>query len=431
MKRSIAPRLAVVPTPTSALALFRRPEFLYSLALFLLALLFLGAAAERVELFARPAASTFFLFFGLLTVTTGYQHPRVGHVSFDRVSQVASILVLGPVDAAIINGLVSLVYPIHRLWRGFTVERVVTASLNNAGLMTLMILGCGLLYEGLGGEVPLYQLELNSLVLLPLMILAMQLVNEVGLGLHMLLRDGHWEKHLNHFVLALESGAGGAAVLVALVFNRMELSVLVLLLALITTVMIVLTQFARMRLHLETIIADRTRVLREKTVELEQLAIRDQLTGLYNRRYVDGYLNGRIEEYTRYGRRFGIALIDLDHFKRINDHHSHEVGDEVLKKVSQIFLERCRDTDVVARYGGEEFLLCFPEAGAAEVAEICEQLRAAVAGADWSCLGPGSTVTLCAGAAEMKPGLTRSALVNVADRKLYQAKHTGRNRVMR
>ena len=69
--------------------------------------------------------------------------------------------------------------------------------------------------------------------------------------------------------------------------------------------------------------------------------------------------------------------------------------------------------------------------GAAEVAEICEQLRAAVAGADWSCLGPGSTVTLCAGAAEMKPGLTRGALVNVADRKLYQAKHTGRNRVMR
>lgn len=431
MKRSVSPRWAVAPTSSSALALFRRPEFLYSLGLFFLALLSLSVVAGRADVLSRPGIATFFFLFGLLTITTGYQHPQVGHVSFDRVSQVASILVLGPVDAAIINGLVSLLYPIHRLWRGFTVDRVVTASLNNAGLMALMILAGGLLYEKLGGQIPLYELEMSSLFLLPLLILTMQLVNEVGLGLHLQLRDGFWEKRLNYFVLGLESGAGVAAVLVALVFHQMDLLVFILLLVLITSVMFVVTQFARMRLQLETIIADRTRVLREKTVELEQLAIRDQLTGLYNRRYVDNYLNGRIEEFIRYGRRFGIALIDLDHFKRINDQHSHEVGDEVLKKVSQIFRDRCRETDVVARYGGEEFLLCFPEAGSAEVAEICEQLRAAVAGADWSCLGPGSTVTLSAGTAEMKLGLTRSALVNVADRKLYQAKHTGRNRVMR
>src|SRR5690606_19342209 len=235
-------------------------------------------------------------------------------------------------------------------------------------------------------------------------------------GIHLLLRDGEWEKYLNRFVLALESSAGLAAVMVAIVFNRMEPPALILLLVLVTTVMMVVTQFARMRLELETIIADRTRVLREKTAELEQLAIRDQLTGLFNRRYVDEYLDGRIEEFVRYGRRFAVALIDLDHFKRINDQHAHEVGDEVLGRVAKIFADRGRDTDVVARYGGEEFLLCFPEASAEEVAEICEQLRMAMASHDWDSLAPGITVSLSAGVAEMRAGLGRSALVNAADR---------------
>src|SRR5690606_5364 len=98
-----------------------------------------------------------------------------------------------------------------------------------------------------------------------------------------------------------------------------------------------------------------------------------------------------IEQFARYGHGFAVALIDLDHFKRINDHCSHEVGDEVLKRVSRIFSDRCRETDVVARYGGEEFLLCFPEACAAEVAEICEQLRRALASFDWDALAPGVT----------------------------------------
>lgn len=420
------------PRPLLSL-LLRRPEFIFSAALFLLAVaaLFLAIRwTDAIGVAHRPGAALFFLLFGVFTITTGYQHPRIGYVSFDRVSQVASILVLGPVDAAVVNGLASLLYPWHRLWRGASLDRVVIASLNNAGLMTMMILSSGLLYERLGGQIPLLTLDLRAAALLPLLILVMQVVNELGMGVHLQLRDGVREKSLNRFVLALESSAGLAAVLVAIVFNRMELPVLVLLLVLMSTVMMVLTQFARMRVELETIIADRTRVLREKTVELEQLATRDQLTGLFNRRYVDQYLDGRIEEFRRYGRRFGIALIDLDHFKRINDQQSHEVGDEVLKRVARILTERCRETDVVARYGGEEFLLCFPEAQAYEVAEICEQLREAVATADWSNLSPEVIVSLSAGVAEMRSGLTRSALVNAADRKLYAAKNAGRNLVL-
>lgn len=411
----------------------KRPEFIYSAVLFLVSATLLGIMIERAGgliSIQRIGPALFFLLFGLFTITTGYHHPRIGYVSFDRVSQVASILVLGPVDAAFVNGLASLLYPWHRLWRGSPIGRVVTASLNNAGLMAGMILGGGLLYQRLGGEVPLVGLGWVEAVLLPLLILIMQVINELGMGVHLLLREGRWENHLNRFVLMLESSSGLAAVLLAIVFNTMDLPVLVLTLVLISTVMLVVTQFARMRLALETMIADRTRVLREKTVELEHLATRDQLTGLFNRRYVDGYLDGRIEEFNRYGRRFGIALIDLDHFKRINDQQSHEVGDEVLKRVARILTDRCRETDVVARYGGEEFLLCFPEADSEEVAFICEELREAVAGADWASLSPNVTVSLSAGVASMREGLTRSALVNAADHKLYKAKNAGRNLVL-
>jgi len=431
LKRTISPRVALRSEDPTTLELLRRPEVLYSAALFLAAVFSLSLAFDWTGESAseRTGASVFFLLYGLLTITTGYHHPKIGHVSFDRVSQVASILVLGPVQAALVNGLASLIYPWHRLWKGFSLAQVITASLNNSGLMTLMILSCGLIYEKLGGQVPLTTLDWTAALLLPLLILSMQVVNEVGMGLHLLLRDGYWDRYLNRFVLCLESGAGMAAVMVAIIFNRMELPVIVLMLAVVTTVMGVVTQFARMRLELETIIADRTRVLREKTAELEQLAIRDQLTGLFNRRYVDEYLDGRIEEFVRYGRRFAVALIDLDHFKRINDQHAHEVGDEVLRRVAKIFADRCRDTDVVARYGGEEFLLCFPEASAEEVAEICEQLRMAIASHDWDSLAPGITVSLSAGVAEMRAGLGRSALVNAADRKLYEAKRGGRNLV--
>ena len=99
--------------------------------------------------------------------------------------------------------------------------------------------------------------------------------------------------------------------------------------------MLVVTQFARMRLELETIIADRTRVLREKTVELEQLATRDQLTCLFNRRYVDQYLDGRIEEFTRYGRGFAAALIDLvkrHDLRAVHDRHVETRFDRVMQE---------------------------------------------------------------------------------------------------
>src|SRR5690606_35609822 len=136
LKRTGNSRVAVAaPRPLPAV-LLKRPEFVYSAALFLIAAYALVLAIDRTGAASavhRPGAALSFLLCGLLTITTGYHPPRVGHVSFDRVSQVAIILVLGPITAAIVNGLASLIYPWHRIWRGHSLARVLTASLNNAG----------------------------------------------------------------------------------------------------------------------------------------------------------------------------------------------------------------------------------------------------------------------------------------------------------
>jgi diguanylate cyclase (GGDEF)-like protein len=427
------------PTPVSAGPSspldrwLRRPESIYSAALFLTALVVLVIALRRgggILPDHHPGVALFFLLYGLFTINAGYEQPRAGYVSFDRVSQIASILILGPLDAAWVNGLASLVFPWRRLRTGTPLGRVVTASLNNAGLMTLMIFGCGSLYRFLGGAIPLLELDRRALLLIPVLMLSMQLANELMLGIHIVLRDGREGWMLQPFPLGLEIGAGLTAVLMAIVFNRMDTPVFILLLVVLSAGMLALKQFARMRTQLESIVEERTRVLREQTIELNRLATQDQLTGLFNRRYADTFLAMRIEEFRRYGRRFSIALIDLDHFKRINDQKSHEVGDQVLKRVARILSARCRETDVVARYGGEEFLLCFPEADASTVAKICEELRAALEETDWSDLASGIHVSLSAGVVEMRDEFDRSTLVNAADQKLYEAKSAGRNLVL-
>lgn len=414
--------------------LLDRPEFFYSAALFMFALAALAWALAHVggPLQTHSAGvALFFLLYGFFTIQAGYDHPHVGYVSFDRVAQLASILVIGPADAAWVVGLTSLLFPLGRLRRGVSWRSVLIASLNNAGLMSLMVLSCGMLYVFLGGQVPLTELDIPELVLLPLLILSMQAVNELGMRLHGWFRNrGDRGETMSQFVFTFESGAGLVAVLVAIIFNRMEPSVVALLLTVLSLGMIALRQFARMRMDLEAIVAERTQVLLKKTDELEKLATRDQLTGLYNRRFAESYLEGRIEEFHRYRREFAIALIDLDHFKQINDFQSHEVGDEVLKRVAKILTIRCRQTDMVARYGGEEFLICFPEADAITVSDICEQLRHAVLAEDWTDLGDGINVSMSAGVAEMRAGMGRRTLVNTADLKLYEAKNAGRNLVM-
>jgi diguanylate cyclase (GGDEF)-like protein len=301
--------------------------------------------------------------------------------------------------------------------------------------MSLVILACGTLYLQLGGPVPLSELNVRTAGLLLLLLLSMQLANDLGMLLLVYLRHSDPTKLLNVFTSGVEIAAALIAVLVAIVYVRMEGPVLVLLLVVLSLGMVVLKQFAQMRDRLEKLVDERTEELRLKSLELERQATHDKLTGLFNRRYADDWLQREIDGSQRGNRELTIALADVDHFKLINDRHSHAVGDEVLRRVSRILQNRCRKTDVVARYGGEEFLLCFPDTNVEFAEQICGQIRAAIERTDWSSLADSIDkdfrITMSFGVAEVSADSRRTSILSAADSRLYKAKSSGRNRVVR
>ena len=144
------------------------PERIYVIALFALSWALIGALLLREGALPQgnewPATAAFFLAYGLFTISIGYRQPNLGYYSFDRVAQVASVLVLGPLHAACINGLASFLYPWHRLLKGVPPREVAYAALNNSGLMAAAILLAGSLYVVLGGAVPLRGLTGSSIV---------------------------------------------------------------------------------------------------------------------------------------------------------------------------------------------------------------------------------------------------------------------------
>ena len=371
----------------------------------------------------------FFLLFGLFTISIGYAHPVFGHVSFDRVAQVSSILVLGPVDAAWVNGLASLIYPWHRLRKGVALPAVALAALTNAGLMSLMVLGAGLMYVAIGGDVPLTQVGLDAFGAVLLLLLAMQVINEAGMMLLVRMRPQPTPYSLSLSDTVTELMAGLVAVLVAIVWNRMEMQVFVLLLAVLAAGMLALKNFAEMRMRLERLVDARTAALHEKTQQLERLVARDPLTGLFNRRHADQFLLREVARARLDQHAITVALGDIDHFKQINDEHSHGVGDRVLAQVGRILNAHLRDGDLVARYGGEEFVFCFIGIDEAAAARACENLRLAVERDDWSALSPGLRVTMSIGVACSDADPDAASLLEHADSCLYRAKRLGRNRV--
>lgn len=408
-------------------------EAAYAIVLFAIAAALLAyALSMRGEILPDHGIKTalFFVCYGLLTISIGYQHPSQGYCSFDRVSQVASILVLGPVDAAWINGLASLLYPWHRLAKGAPSADVIYASLNNAGIMALTILLAGHLYTALGGAVPLTEIGgWSQPLVLVVLVLSMQVLNDACMaGLQWIGRRS-FHGFFNGFSYALELSSGATAVLVALVYNGMNKPELVLLLVVLTLGMLALQQFAAMRQQLEHIVEERTRDLRRKTVELEQQALRDNLTDLFNRRYADRYVAAQVTG-AQSEQPFAVAFADIDLFKQINDRYSHATGDLVIKRVAHTLRECCRTTDMVARYGGEEFLICFPATDLRQAQALCERLRLAVERTDWRSLGVAVDVTISFGIAQLGAAMTPQVLLDRADRNLYAAKNDGRNRVV-
>lgn len=412
---------------------YRRADFLFGLALFAAAVVVVySVEAASVLLHASGAwpVALFFLALSLFTISIGYPHPTFGHVSFDRVAQISSILVLGPVDAALITGLASLLYPLHRLRRGVEPARVIDASITNTGLMTLVVLGAGSLYAYLGGPVPLQSLDLRTFGLLMVLIVVMQVLNELGMVIIFYFRSKDPTQVISLFETLTELVSGLIAILVAIVYTRMETPVFVLLLAVLAAGMLGLKQFADMRRGLEQLVEARTEALREKTGQLERLATRDMLTGLKNRRAAEDFLQFALDQAHRDDRDLSVALADIDHFKQINDGHSHAVGDRVLQRVGQIFDDRIRSTDLIARYGGEEFLFCFAGTSEDLAAQVCEDLRRAVESFDWSTVSPGLGVTVSIGLVGRSPAATHVDMVGAADARLYRAKHMGRNVVV-
>lgn len=408
-------------------------HLVYAIVLFAAALAVLAITGSPAGLLAHGHGGgtvAFFLAFGLFTIVTGFPHPVFGHVSFDRVAQVMSILVLGPVDAAWVNGLASFIYPWHRLQRGVPLPSVVTAAFHNAGLMVFVILGSGLLYARLGGPVPLLALDVDTLLLLVVLAVAMQFINDVGMMFVLWLRNGNPWLVFNRFTTVVEFVSAAGGVVLAIAYASGSLAYLVLLLLVFVAGMLVIMQYALMRYRLERLVDERTEELRVQAEEFERQATHDKLTGLPNRRYADDYLQQQVGLAQRLARTGSVALADIDHFKRINDSYSHAIGDRVLERVARILAEDCRKTDFVARYGGEEFLLYFPETDAGRAFDVCTQLRVAVQDADWSDIAPDFRVTVSFGLAEFTDGARRRTLLNEADSRLYRAKREGRNRVV-
>jgi len=169
--------------------------------------------------------------------------------------------------------------------------------------------------------------------------------------------------------------------------------------------------------------------LSAQAAELERQTREDALTGLSNRRDLDDRLEAEWERARRFGRALSVAMVDVDHFKRVNDRFSHAAGDEVLRTVARVLREHTRGVDVVARYGGEEFCLVMVETDPTAALSLCERLRAMVEAHSWSGIRPGLSVTISIGIAGHLEADAPDALLAIADARLYAAKHAGRNRV--
>jgi diguanylate cyclase (GGDEF)-like protein len=168
---------------------------------------------------------------------------------------------------------------------------------------------------------------------------------------------------------------------------------------------------------------------RERANALEEAALRDPLTGLLNRRGCERALHALLAE--RVAAPLSVAMVDVDHFKAINDAHGHAAGDRVLVALGQLLREHGRPHDVVSRLGGEEFLLAWPGSAPVQAAEIAERLRQEVAGHDWSAAGVGLRVSISIGVSELlraaPGGATLGELLADADAALYRAKRAGRD----
>jgi polar amino acid transport system substrate-binding protein len=167
--------------------------------------------------------------------------------------------------------------------------------------------------------------------------------------------------------------------------------------------------------------------IEEKNKELEKLSITDKLTNIYNRRKIEELLQNEINRSERFHHSFGVAILDIDHFKKVNDTFGHQAGDKVLIELSKILRTQIRKTDFVGRFGGEEFVIICPESDIEGVYRVLESIRKEIENYDFKEMGQ---ITASFGMSMLKEKDTIESLLKRADVALYQAKSSGRNKVL-
>jgi len=172
-----------------------------------------------------------------------------------------------------------------------------------------------------------------------------------------------------------------------------------------------------------------TESLSARSETLQQAALTDSLTGMQNRRYFDDALKEYLDEFRRIDKPVGLMILDLDHFKQVNDTHGHDVGDEVLKAVANCLKDMTRYHDVAARLGGEEFAVVAPNMDGDVLVKFAERIRKAIAGMPVLSGNVRLKITASVGLAVWDRKETAEDFFKRADKQLYQAKKLGRNRV--
>ena len=161
-----------------------------------------------------------------------------------------------------------------------------------------------------------------------------------------------------------------------------------------------------------------------------RLTIIDALTEAHNKRYMLDFLERELARANRYRRPLSLVMLDLDHFKQINDIHGHLAGDHVLRELSRRLRSRIRKEELLARYGGEEFAVVLPEAGHRGALRFSEQVRALIAAEPFEFEGDRIAVTVSIGVATLTDQEELHHFIKRADEHMYQAKRGGRNRVV-
>lgn len=196
--------------------------------------------------------------------------------------------------------------------------------------------------------------------------------------------------------------------------------------------MVVLPWFAAMGGYVSRLrskLSESNRELQSAYERIERLAMRDELTGAYNRRYLMEVLAREAARAQRGGKPLSVCVLDVDHFKSVNDTLGHAAGDAVLCKLPELLGRAMRAVDVLGRFGGEEFLLVLPDTDAAGAHALAERARLAVEAAEIPGLPPGRRITVTIGIAQVASAEAIAATLARADRALYAGKAAGRNRV--